>query len=150
MTLKTQQEVEETMYRGGIYRAETAMARAEEQGRAHQNPYAKELFREYVLPLASVIKADVEAKRAGRRQAHVMLLTGLDAEAVAFLAVRHTVSTVLSSKPETHRGLAFGIGLTVHRELVLSQIHDEAPELYQTLAQDFGRRMSKDARHRSA
>lgn len=136
------------MYRGGISRAEASMARAEEQGRAHQNPYAKELFREYVLPLASVIKADVESKRAGRRQAHVMLLSGLDAEAVAFLAVRHTISTTLSSKPETHRGLAYGIGLIVHRELVLAQIQHEAPELYQTLAQDFGRRLSKDARHR--
>jgi DNA-directed RNA polymerase len=136
------------MYRGGITRAETSMTRAEEQGRAHQNPYSKELFSEYVLPLAGVIRSDLEVKRAGRRQAHVMLLGSLDAEAVAFLAVRHTISTMLSSKPETHRGLAYGIGLTVHRELVLSQIHAEAPELYQALAQDFGRRMSKDARHR--
>lgn len=148
MNLLNQREVEERMYRGGILRAETAMTRAEEQGRAHQNPYAKELFREYVLPLAGVIKSDIESKRAGRRQAHAMLLGSLDAEAVAFLAVRHTISTMLSSKPETHRGLAYGIGLTVHRELVLAQIHKEAPELYQTLAQDFGRRMSKDARHR--
>lgn len=147
MTL-TQQDVENRMYRGGINRAEKTMARAEESGRAHQNPYAKELFREYVLPLAAVIKADLEAKRAGRRQAHVALLVSLDPEAVAFLAVRHVVSTLLSSKPEAHRKLAYGIGLTVHRELVLAQIHEEAPELYQTLARDFGRRLSKDERHR--
>lgn len=148
MTLKSQREVEETMYRGGIARAEASMAKAEEQGRAHQNPYAKELFREYVLPLADAIKAATNVKKAGKRQAHVMLLTGLDPDAVAFLAVRHTVSALLSVKVPNHRSLAYGIGLTVHRELVLTQIHDEAPELYQTLAQDFGRRMSKDARHR--
>ena len=148
MTLKTQQEIEEIMYIGGIRRAEGAMSKAEDQGRAHQNPYAKELFREYVLPLADVIRADVSVRKAGQRQAHVRLLDALDPEAVAFLTVRHALSTLLSTKPPNHRTLAYGIGLTVHRELVLSQIHDEAPELYETLALDFGRRMSKDARHR--
>ena len=148
MTLLTQQQVEERMYQGGIVRAENGMARAEEQGRAHQNPYAKELFREYVLPLAAVIKADVGAKKAGRRQAHVVLLDSLDPEAVAFLAVRYVLATCLSSKTEHHRGLAYGIGRVVHRELVLAQIQELAPELYHTLAEDFGRRMSKNERHR--
>lgn len=148
MTLLTQREIEETMYHGGIRRAENAMARAEEQGRADQNPYAKEIFREYVLPLAAAIKADVEAKRAGRRQAHVMLLSGLDYEAVAFLAVRHAVTTLLGSKPTDHRILGYGIGRTIHRELILTQIQDAAPELYQTLSQDLGRRLSTDERHR--
>jgi DNA-directed RNA polymerase len=148
MTLLTQQEVEERMYHGGIIRAENGMARAEEQGRAHQNPYAKELFREYVLPLAGAMAADVKSKKAGRRQAHVVLLDSLDLEAVAFLSVRYVMSVLLSAKPEAHRQLAYGIGRTVHRELVLAQIQDKAPELYQTLALDFGRKMSKNERHR--
>ncbi len=148
MTLLTQREIEETMYYGGIRRAENAMARAEDQGRADQNPYAKEIFREYVLPLAAAIQADVTAKRAGRRQAHVMLLSGLDPEAVAFLAVRHAVTNLLGSKACDHRSIGYGIGRTVHRELVLAQIKDAAPELYQTLSQDLGRRLSKDERHR--
>jgi DNA-directed RNA polymerase len=148
MTLKTQREVEETMYQGGINRAEASMNRAEEQGRAHQNPYAKEIFRVYTLPLAETIKADVGSKKAGRRQAHVTLLTGLDPEAVAGLTVRHVLSTLLSSKPTNHRELASGIGLTVHRELILVQLQAEAPELFHTLTMDFGRKLSKDARHR--
>lgn len=148
MTMKTQQEIEETMYVGGIRRAEAAMNKAEDQGRAHQNPYAKELFHEYVLPLAESITADINSKKAGRRQAHIMLLTGLDLEAVSFLAVRYVVSTLLSAKPENHRGLAYGIGRTIHREFVLMQIQEEAPELYQTLVSDFARRLSKDERHR--
>lgn len=148
MTLLTQQEVETRMYLGGINRAENSMNRAEEQGRAHTNPYAKELFREYVLPLADAIKADIATKRPGRGKAHIVLLTGLDAEAVAFLAVRYTVSTLLSSKPEHHRNLAYGIGRTIHRELILTQIEQQAPELYHTLASDFGRRMSRNDRHR--
>jgi len=77
------------MYQGGINRAENSMARAEEQGRAHTNPYAKELFREYVLPLADAITTDLAVKRAGSRKAHLILLEGLDAEAVALLAVRY-------------------------------------------------------------
>jgi hypothetical protein len=55
MALLSQEDVEQMMYRGGIIRAESNMARAEEQGRADQNPYAKEIFREYVLPLAAAI-----------------------------------------------------------------------------------------------
>ena len=148
MTLLNQEAVEHMMFQGGINRAEKSMNAAEDQGRAHQNPYAKELFSEYVLPLASVIQEEINAKRAGRRQAHVMLLSSLDPEAVAFLSVRYTISVLLSSKPETHRSLAYGIGRTVHRELVLAQIYDAAPELYMTLANDFGRRLSKDERHR--
>ena len=148
MTPTTQEQVEHMMYQGGINRAERALNAAEENGRASQNPYAAELFREYVMPLAATIRADIQAKRAGARQAHVRLLTALDCEAVAFLAVRYVVSVLLSSKPETHRSLAYGIGRTVHRELILTQIHDAAPDLYHTLAQDLGRRMSKDERHK--
>lgn len=148
MTLLTQREIEERMYFGGIRRAESSLAKAEEQGRAHQNPYTKELLREYVLPLAATIQSDVESKKAGRRQAHVALLTGLDSEGIAFLVVRHAIGALLSSKAPDHRSLAYALGLTVHREMVLAQIYDAAPELYQTLAQDFGRRLSKDERHR--
>lgn len=148
MTLLTQQELEERMFSGGIARAEASMQRAEDQGRAHQNPYAKEIFREYVIPLADAIKSAIAEPRAGKAKAHIMLLSGLDAEAVAFLAIRHTLTTLLAPRPTDHRALAYGIGRSVHAELVLSQIHDEAPELYQTLAQDFGRRMSKSERHR--
>lgn len=144
----TQVEVEERMYLGGINRAEKMMANAEDAGRAHQNPYAKELFDEFVLPLASAIKEDVTAKRPGRRQAHTVLLDGLDSDAVAYLAVRYVISNLLSTKPEDHRKLAYGIGRTIHRELVLHQIEQSNPDLYHTLSNDFARRLSKDERHR--
>lgn len=146
--LLTQEQIEHMMYTGGIARAKASMEKAEAGGRAHQNPYAKEIFREFVLPIASVIKSDIAVKKAGARQAHVVLLDGLDPEAVAFLAVRHTISKLLSSNPPAHRTLAYGLGLVVHRELVLEQIATQAPELYHTLANDFARRLSKDERHR--
>lgn len=146
--LLTQQEVEERMYAGGIKRAETMMAKAEEKGRAADNPYAKEVLRDYVLPLAEAIRAQLDQKRAGRRQAHAALLTGLDPESVAFLAVRSTLNGLLSAGTFSHRQIAYDIGRTVHNELVLAQIEDFNPELYHTLARDLGRRLSKDERHR--
>lgn len=148
MTLMSQADCETRMYLGGINRAEKLMQTAEDTGNAHRNPYASALLRDYVLPLAEAIKTEVGAKKAGRRQAHVALLDTVDIEAAAFLAVRYVLGILLSSKPETHRALAYGIGRVIHRELVLAQIHDEAPELYHALAQDLGRRMSKDERHR--
>jgi DNA-directed RNA polymerase len=146
--LLTQQEVEERMYAGGIQRACTMMANAEEKGRAATNPYAKEVFAEYVLPLAEVIRTELDASRPGRRQAHAALLKGLNPDAVAFLAVRACMNGVLMQGQGQHRAIAYDIGRTIHNELVLIQIEDFSPELYHTLARDLGRRLSKDERHR--
>lgn len=149
--LLTQAEVEQRMYNGGINRAEAMMAKAEDTGRAHQNPYAKELFAEYVLPLAAALKSELDTKRVGRRQAHAVLLHGLDLDAVAFLAVRCAIGGLLGNSrgaSDNHRKLAYDIGRTVHCELVLAQIEEFNPALYFTLANDFQRRLSKDERHR--
>jgi DNA-directed RNA polymerase len=149
MELLTQEQVEQRMFYGGIARAEGMMQKAEEQGRAHQNPYAKEIFNEYVLPLAQAIRAEQDASKAGRRQAHAALLKGLDADAVAFLAVRTVIGSLMDgAKEHQHRAVAYEIGRTVHCELVLAQIEDFNPALYHTLARDFQRRLSKDERHR--
>lgn len=148
MAKLTQEELENRMYGDGILRADGAMKKAEEQGRAHHNPYAKSLFAEYVLPIAKVIAEDIADKKPGVRKAHVSLLTGLDPEAVSYLAIRYVLSNLLSTQPENHRGIVTGIGRTVHRELSLVQIQNEAPELFETISRDLGRRMSKSERHR--
>ena len=77
MTLPTQVEVERRMYYGGIKRAEGMMQRAEEQGRAVQNPYAKEILREYVLPMSEALKWELNDTAPGAKRAHVRLLAGL-------------------------------------------------------------------------
>lgn len=146
--LLTQREIEERMYRGGIHRAVTMMEKAEDKGRAAQNPYAKEVIRDYVLPLSQALQTELDASRAGRRQAHAALLKGLDPDAVALLAVRTTINNVMMGGGQEHRKLAYDIGRTVHNELILAQIEDFNPELYHTLARDLGRRLSKDERHR--
>lgn len=146
--LLTQEQVEMRMFNGGIKRAEQMMAKAEEAGRAVQNPYAKEILDEYVLPIANAIRAELDLKRAGKRQAHATLLDGLDEEAVAFLAVRSCLNDILIEGISQHRRAAYNIGRTVHSELVLTQIEEHNPDLYHTLVRDFGRRLSKDERHR--
>lgn len=150
MELLTQVEVERRMYAGGIQRAETMMLRAEEAGRANQNPYAKQVMRDFVLPIAETVRNDVAATgKAGRLAAHVALLRPLDPDAVAFLAIRQALNACMDPKgsPNT-RTIAHRIGATINSELVLAQLEAANPELYHTLANDLARRLSKDERHR--
>lgn len=136
------------MYAGGIRRAETMMTKAEEAGRAHQNPYAKEAFAAYVLPLADAIRAETDDMHAGQAKAHQRLLLPLDPEAVAFITVRTAINAMLKAGAPTHRSVAYMIGKAIYMELALTQIATELPDLYHTLARDLGRRMSQDERHR--
>lgn len=145
----SQEDTELRMYYGGIERAEKMMDKAEEFKRAHDNPYAKKVFAEYVLPIAAALTEELGQAKAGKQQAHAQLLYGLDLEAVAFLCVRYVFSTQLSSAPEHHRHLAYGIGRTIQQELLLQQVEAFSPELYHTLVRDMGRRQSKDARYRT-
>lgn len=146
--LLTQEQIEERMYMGGIARATASMTNAEERGAAFQNPYAKEIFRDYVMPIGSAIAQELNYSGAGGRKAHIALLRGLDPEAVAFLAIRAAVGNLLSADAYGHSKLAYTIGRTINRELVLTQFEMQNPELYHTLARDFARRLTKDERHR--
>jgi DNA-directed RNA polymerase len=148
MTLLTQQEVEERMYAGGIRRMQERMADAEASGNAQRMPYAATILRDFVIPLAEAIGTDLDEKKIGRRAAHVALLSPLDPYAVAYLAVRTVLTQLMSDDIPHHRSLATTVGRMVHSELVLAQIEHLAPELYHTLRADFGRRLSKNVRHR--
>jgi DNA-directed RNA polymerase len=146
--LLSQQEVELRMYHSGIKRAEDMMTRAEEAGRAATNPYAKSVFATYVLQLSEAIKTDLQEKRPQWRGAEIQLLSPLDPDVVAFLAVRTVLNSCLTGSTMNNRTLGYSLGRTIHRELVLAQIENECPELFYTLEKDFARRMSKDERHR--
>lgn len=147
--VSTQVDAEHMMYYGGIKRATNMLDKAELGGRAVDMPYAKEVFRDYVLPLAAAIQEEVEKNVPGNRQAHANLLKGLDYESVAFLTIRYVFGTQLSAKAENQRQIAYGIGRTIQQELLLAQVEDFSPELYHTLVRDLGRRLSKDARYRT-
>lgn len=148
MTLLNQEQVESTMYHGGIKRAKERMALAEEKGSAERNPYAATVFRNYVLPLSNILLEEVRKPTAGRRSAHSQLLRSLDLDAVALLTVRTVLSNLLSKDVKTLRPLGYAVGKIIHCELVLAQIAHLSPDLYHTLATDFQRKKSKDVRHR--
>ncbi len=114
---QTQVEIERLMFEGGVSRANGMLDKAEAGGRASDMPYAKEIFRDYVVPLAKAIDEDVNSGKAGSKMAHACLLRGLDLEAVAYLSLRYVLGTQLSSKAENHRQLVYGIGRTIHTKL---------------------------------
>lgn len=145
----TQLELEQEMIDGGRERARLNMARNEEDGRANANRYASPLFRRYVGPLAERLKLARESGKAGRRHAHLALLDGLEAEAVAFIAVRHMIVTLLQDPSEDlGRHHASVLGRRIQDEQVLRQFRQAEPERFWLLQQELDRRHSKDPRHR--
>lgn len=156
------------MYAFGRARTQRMMSRNEEGGRANNNPYAQAIYRRFVLPLAAIIKEDTDTKKPGRRKAHTALLLPMDPEAVAYLAVRNVLNTLMNGTdtasggastgqhPSDHgsavgasaRGVVNAVGKAVYHELLLGLFETAAPDLFFTLVNDLGRRMSKSERHR--
>jgi DNA-directed RNA polymerase len=148
--MHSQAELERRMILAGRNRLEAAVSEAESKGKAHRNPYAHAIHRNYTAPLAEML-ADLYAKPTPLRGGNALaLLRNLDCTSVAFLAVRACLNCVLSGKASNHRALAYSIGRSIHYELVLSQIAEALPDLHYTLARDFQRRMSEDEEHRMA
>jgi len=125
------------------------MSRNEEAGRANNNPYAQAIYRRFILPLADIVREDVSVRTPGRRKAHVALLEPMDPEAVAFLAVRNVLNTLLTGEAMMKaRTVVTAVGKACYHELMLGLFENESPELFHTLVNDLGRRMSKSERHR--
>jgi DNA-directed RNA polymerase len=154
MNLLTQIQVEEQMYQGGITRAQSSMQANEARGAADQNAYAKAVYRDWIDPVATEIALDVgeRSNKPGQRMAHAVLLKPLNPESVALIALRSalTFCMAMSESSRHHRALANNLGAMVHSELVLTQIDNLEPDLFQTVARDLGRRRSKNLRHKLA
>ena len=147
--LLTQSQMEERMVGQGIHRARVGMSKAEERGEAAQNPYAATIYREFVEPLKDIIERDVLATGAASRQAHVKLLKGMDAWAVAYLAVRTMLNVALNnSGSATVRRTGYALGKIIHTELYLMQFEMLSPELFHVVAEELGRRRSQSVRHK--
>lgn len=146
----TQAEHERRMLLAGRNRLEAAVAEAEGKGKSHRNPYAQAIHRNYTAPLAEELRRLFKNPEPVKGGAMVGLLRALDPAAVAYLAVRACLNTILAGEAQNHRALAYSIGRSVHYELVLSQIAEALPDLHFTLARDFQRRMSEDEEHRMA
>lgn len=137
------------MYAYGRARADRIMHNNEEQGRATNNGYTKTLYRRFVLPLADMIREDLNTRKAGVAKAHVKLLAPLDPDAVAFLAVRGILTTLLNSN-ERHTGryIVNSVGRSIYHELLLKLFEHINPALFHALSNDFKSRLSTNERHR--
>lgn len=149
-----QEQLEIRMAEIGYAKTQASIAQAESKGNADQTPYAATVYRDYVQPLADLVQKAQNTKGPGRNAAHVSLLSPLDPWAVAYIAVRVTLNTIISAPPDkigaTVRKLASSIGRAVHAELYLSQFSELAEDLYFIINEDLGRRKAKSAEHRIA
>lgn len=153
MTLLNQEQLEIRMAEVGYAKTQASMAQAEAAGRADSNPYAATVYRDFVQPLADLVQKAQAVKGPASNAAHIALLRPLDPWAVAYLAVRVTMSTICASHDKveaTVRKLCSAIGKSVHSELYLTQFDELAPDLFFIIAQDLGRRKAKSAEHRVA
>lgn len=151
MTLLTQEQLEIRMAEIGYAKTQASMAQAENAGRADSNPYAATVYRDYVQPLADLVQKAQATRGPAANAAHVALLRPLDPWAVAYLAVRVTMSMILAGHDKsgaTVRKLCSGIGKAVHSELYLAQFDELAPDLFFIISEDLGRRKAKSADHR--
>lgn len=146
----TQEELELETYAFGKDRMRKAIERNEEKGGAPNNPYAQAVYRRFVLPLAERIKADIETPRIGRAQAHVPLLKNMDHEAVAFVAVRGALASVLrgTRADSSGREVVREVGSNVYHEHLLTEFADAEPTLFYHLLNDMDRKMSVNETHR--
>ncbi|WWO60357.1 DNA-directed RNA polymerase [Stenotrophomonas phage SB2] len=144
----TQIELEQQVYAYGRQRMADSISKNEEAGRAESNPYAQKFYRTYLFPLRDLLNVELAARRPGRRQAHAVLLDGMDMDAVAFLAVRNGLSNAMQDI--SARAVAIHIGKAVYHEYLLTQFETINPTLFYYLTNDVDRRMSTDERYRMA
>ncbi|MBR8006542.1 DNA-directed RNA polymerase [Burkholderia vietnamiensis] len=146
---RTQVELERETREAGKARAVTMMENREKNGHADTNPYAAAVYRRWLLPLADVIEADVQSTgKAGRRAAHVALLKPLDPRAVAHIAVRAVLVSLLKDGVGDVRRVARVMGKDIYGELVLSTFEHVQPEIYWTLLHNLDARKSRAGTHR--
>lgn len=145
----SQTDLENEMAAQGSARAARFLEKNEEQGRAANNPYANTIFRRFVRPLAEKIQSDLDAKGAGKRKAHTVLLQSLEPELVAYIAIRTVMVDLLEdSKSNNGRGLCYAVGKNIQGECVLRQFENESPESFWAMQKELTRRHSQDIRHR--
>ena len=157
--MRTQVEVEQLMVNTGAARTRTAFQAAEESGNADRNPYAATLYRDFVQPLAVLIEEAQQAKGAAMRQAHVVLLRGLDPWSIAYIAVRVVITSLMAPRQGADKSaytevstwdMSARIGRSIHAELYLTQFAELAPDLYYIMDEHLFHRASKSTEHRIA
>lgn len=143
-----QLELEKDMVDGGRRKALAHLQNNEDNGRAHDNPYAQAVYRRYIQPMAEALELYLAEKKRGVQAAGKSLLRPHDPMVLSFITLRHILSGCNLKDRATFTGLAEQIGKTVYGEAILAAFENINPELYFTLVNDFERRMTRSERHR--
>jgi len=145
-----QMALEREICEGGRERTLRRLFEAEQSGMADTNPYARPLYRRWLLPLIDAVRTATAATgKPGRRHAHVALLKPLDAASVAFVALNTVLRRVMAEKDEMDaRKLSRAVGVALYRELVFTAFEHADEDLYWKIVRDIDRRHSRDARYK--
>lgn len=149
-TLAEQIELEESLYQGGIVRAEKMMTRTEEKGMAAINPYAAGIYREFVLAISLAIKEDIAKAatgKAGKNMRYIAAIRDMNTDSVSLIAVRTVLNQAMRGS-DSHRELMNTLGSEIHRELVLTEFANIHPEAFYALTHLMSKRLSINQRHR--
>lgn len=145
----SQVELEQQMLDAGKERASRLMESNEEGGRTAHNPYAKVIFKRFVLPLSEIIEKDLVGGGAGRAKAHVKFLRALEPQATAYIAVRTLLTTLMSDMQVGNGRILFHkVGKEIQSEQVLRQFQHLDQEAYFHLQNELKRKHSQDLRHK--
>jgi len=148
--LPPQMALEHEIHAGGRERTLARLLQSEEAGRADTTPYARPLYRRYLLPLIDVVREALAATgRPGRHKAHVALLRALDPASVAFVGMNTVLCRVMAGKDTMDaRKLSRAVGTALYRELVFAAFAHADDDLYWKIVHDMDRRHSRDARYK--
>lgn len=146
----TQTELEQEMISKGQELALNAYDKNEKASRASANPYAAAVYRRFVLPLGEVVAAKYTQsdRKPCRRNTVTKRVDGLDADVMAFLAVKESLNVLVEDVEINLTRLAKQVGNMVYGEVVLRAFESIQPALFNVLVMDLKNRMSKSERHR--
>jgi DNA-directed RNA polymerase len=81
------------------------IAKAEERGRAHANPYGTSIFRDYVEAVSAALQTEIDLTkgRVGSGAAWLTAFQPLDPKAVAYIAVRNALNLCMANPSGVRR-----------------------------------------------
>lgn len=128
--IERQKLLENEMLQAGVDRYRAAVAAAKEAGREDETSYGSRMLMACVEPLAEAVRealVDIKEGKAGRHHKALGYLDLLDAETVAFIAVKTAIANVSSETPMN--ALCISIGSRIEDEVRFRLVQDRDPDL---------------------
>jgi len=144
--------LEYDILRGGRERLLARLLDAEQAGRADTTPYARPLYRRWLLPLIDAVHHALDTTgKPGRHKAHVGLLKPLEPTTIAFVGMNTALCLMMSDKAAIDaRKLSRAVGTALYRELLFTAFAHESDALYWAITHALERRYSRSAQYKTA